>query len=306
MNVSKAGSNNGNGHRRRVLHFDYVPRRVVSLVPSLTESLFELGLGAALVGITDFCIHPAEQVSQLPHLGGVKNPRIDDILALEPDLVLANWEENTLETVESLEAAGVGVWVTMPTSVRESLDVLWKLAELFRSQAATVRLQTLELTLDWATSAASELREVRYFCPIWYGTLPDGQPWWMTFNRQTYCHDLLGLIGGRNAFADRQRCYPLAADLGLKAAEDPGERDTRYPCVSLDEIIAARPEVVLLPDEPYVFRDDHRQQMLDMLKDTPAGRRERVFLVDGTLITWAGTRLARALRDLPALLDVSG
>jgi ABC-type Fe3+-hydroxamate transport system substrate-binding protein len=306
MNNQDSNANHGNGHYHRVLHFDRPPQRVVSLVPSLTESLFELGLGEALVGVTDYCIHPAQQVAQLPHVGSVKEPRLAEIIALQPDLVLANWEENQLETVEALEAAGIGVWITMPTSVRESLDVLWKLVELFRSQAASLRMQTLELTLDWAASAAGERNSVSYFCPIWYETLPDGRPsWWMTFNRQTYCHDLLSLIGGQNIFAERKRRYPLAADLGLQAPEDAGKRDTRYPHVTLDEVIAARPELILLPDEPFIFGETHRQQYLELFADTPAARQKRILLVDGTLITWAGTRLARALRDLPALLDLA-
>ena len=100
----------------RPLQFDHAPRRVVSLVPSLTESLFELGVGDTVVGVTDYCIHPAERLAGLPRLGGPKNPDIAAIAALQPDLVLANWEENTRQAVEALER-GVPVWVTLPLSV---------------------------------------------------------------------------------------------------------------------------------------------------------------------------------------------
>jgi iron complex transport system substrate-binding protein len=269
----------------------------------MTESLFELGLGAAVVGVTDYCLHPAEAVARLPRLGGTKNPRLADILALQPDLVLANWEENTRSTVEALEAAGTAVWVTFPRTVLESLDVLWKLAELFRSQEANIRLRTLEMTLDWTISAVDERRTVRYFCPIWQEITQSGQPWWMTFNRQTYPSDLLLLIGGENVFAERERRYPLGADLGQEAAQEPGERDTRYPRVTVEEVIAAQPEAILLPDEPFAFGEQHSRQIAELLRETPAVQKNCIFSIDGSLITWHGTRLARALRDLPAVLE---
>jgi ABC-type hemin transport system substrate-binding protein len=284
------------------LNFDRAPQRVVSLVPSLTESLFDLGAGDAVVGITDYCIHPAGRLAGLPRLGGTKNPRVTDIIALQPDLVLANWEENTRPVVDALQAAGVPVWVTLPLTVRETVEMLYTLAALFRSPAAEMRVKTLELTLDWAVSAASEQRP-RFFCPIWFETSPQGQPWWMTFNRRTYCHDVLEVCGGDNVFAARARRYPLAADLGqAEELVEPG-RDTRYPRVTLDEIIAAQPEIVLLPDEPYAFTSEHVDQLRGLLAGTPAGQNERIHLVEGTLVTWAGTRLARALSELPALFQ---
>jgi ABC-type Fe3+-hydroxamate transport system substrate-binding protein len=237
----------------------------------------------------------------LPRLGGPKNPRVAEILALRPDLVLANWEENTRHTVEALQAAGVPVWVTLPLSVRETVELLHTLATLFRSPAADLRIRMLDLTLDWAINAAQMHPRVRYFCPIWHETTHTGQPWWMTFNRRTYCHDLLEVCGGENIFAGRERRYPLDADLGLSEPRPAPQRDTRYPRVSLSEIIAAQPDVVLLPDDPYQFSDDEGEQLTDWLSETPAVREGRVHRVDGSLVTWAGTRVARALQELPSL-----
>lgn len=296
MNTS--GNGNGNGYGSRLLHFDRAPQRVVSLVPSLTESLFDLGLGQAVVGITDYCIYPEQATAALPRLGGTKDPDLTRIIALQPDLVIANWEENTRQSVETLEAAGLPVWVSFPRTVRQSMDVLWKIVELFRDPLAQVRLRTLELTLDWAIDAASERPRKRYFCPIW-SEQAAGQPWWMTFNENTYCHDLLQIVGGENCFAARQRRYPLAADLGLEAPQEPAGRDVRYPRLALEEIRAAQPEVILLPNEPYGFTEADRQSLSALLADTPAVQNGCVHLVDGSLITWHGTRLARALRDLP-------
>jgi len=290
-----------NGHKR-ALHLSAPPKRVVSLVPSHTESLFDLGLGRAVVGITDFCVHPAEHLTGLPRLGGPKNPRLDEIIALNPDLVLANQEENTRQAVNTLEAAGLPVWVTFPKTVRQSLDVLWAMVGIFRDQDAAIRLQTLEKSVEWAESALTEREPRRLFCPIWQSETPQGTLWWMTMNSQTYVHDLLRLAGGNNVFAQRERRYPLEADLGLVEAEDPGERDRRYPRVSLDEILEMKPEVILLPSEPFSFTKSHRDEMGSWFRETPAVREGWIYLVDGSLLTWHGTRLARSLQELPALL----
>ncbi len=168
---------------------------------------------------------------------------------------------------------------------------------------AGIRLQTLELTLDWAVEAAAERRPVRYFCPIWYNKDETGLPWWMTFNQKTYCHDLLHLLGGQNVFAQRERRFPLLADLGLAPANPETQADNRYPRVGAEEICLARPDVILLPSEPYPFNLDDVDQFKKLLGETPAVQNESIYLLDGTLITWQGTRLAQSLRELPALLD---
>jgi len=269
--------------------------------------MFDLGLGEYLVGITDFCAFPQAGVAKLPRLGGPKTPRLEEIIALKPDLVMANQEENPKAAVESLEAAGVKVWVTFPKTLRQSMDVLWTIVGLYQSRGAAIRMETLELTLDWAEEAAKERPGWRYFCPIWQslpGEGPGEPAWWMTFNQDTYMHDLLRLMGGENVFSARTRCYPLAADLGLAEAEEAGERDTRYPCVRREEILAADPEVILLPDEPFAFDSSHRARLEELLAEAQAIKNGKVIQVEGNLLTWHGTRLARALRDLPVLLEV--
>jgi ABC-type Fe3+-hydroxamate transport system substrate-binding protein len=287
----------GNG-RKTTLQFYHPPKRVVSLVPSITESLFELGFGETVVGITDYCTHPAHELEGLPRLGGPKNPRTEEIIALQPELVLANWEENTRPAVEALEDAGIFVWVTFPKNVRQALDVLWTLVGLYNSREAAIRLEVLEMTFEWAKSAAADRQPVRYFCPIWRDTTSAGQAWWMAFNQECYTHDLLANLGGENVFGGRQRRYPLDADLGLAEAQDPGERDTRYPRVTSEEIRAANPQVIILPNEPFEFDEQHQQEIKILLPDCDA-----VNLVDGSLLTWHGTRLALALRELPALFN---
>lgn len=291
---------NGNGFKKG-LHFLEPPKRVVSLVPSMTESMFDLGFGQALVGITDYCVHPAGALGELPRLGGPKNPNLIQILDLHPDLVLANQEENTPKTVHALESAGVKVWVTFPKTVREALDILWTLTGLFHSQSAALRLEILERTLEWSQMARQDRPTISYFCPIWQETYPDQTVWWMTFNQDTYCSDMLAQMGGSNIFADRQRRYPLVADLGQADSEAAVGRDTRYPRVQLSEVIERQPEIILLPSEPFGFTEENQQQILEWMADTPAVRSGRVHRVDGSLITWHGTRLGLALDVLQPL-----
>jgi iron complex transport system substrate-binding protein len=291
---------NGNGFKKG-LHFLEPPKRVVSLVPSMTESMFDLGFGQALVGITDYCVHPEKSLSGLPRLGGPKNPNLQKILDLHPDLVLANQEENTPTTVHALESEGIKVWVTFPKKVREALDILWTLTGLFHSETAAMRLEILERTLEWAQMACQERQPFSYFCPIWQEIVPDGQTWWMTFNQDTYCNDLLAQMGGRNVFANRKRRYPLAADLGQAEPQDAPGRDTRYPRVRLQEILDSQPEIILLPSEPYAFTEFDQRQILDWMADTPAVKSGRVHRVDGSLVTWHGTRLGMALDVLQPL-----
>jgi ABC-type Fe3+-hydroxamate transport system substrate-binding protein len=283
----------------------YPPTRVVSLVPSLTESLFDLGLGASLVGITDYCVRPAKQVAALPRVGGTKNPRPADVLGLTPDLVLANWEENTRGVIGALEASGIPVWVTFPQTVTDALSVLRQVSELWQAPDALVAAETLERSVEWQRAALADEPGTRYFCPIWMDETESGETWWMTSNHETYVHDLLELMGGTNVFAHRQRRYPLEADLGRRPPEDPGERDTRYPRVSAAEIQEADPALILLPDEPYAFGAPDVTWLTEAFPELSAVRQGRVLSVDGSLLTWHGTRLARALQQLPGLLAAS-
>jgi ABC-type Fe3+-hydroxamate transport system substrate-binding protein len=268
----------------------------------MTESLFDLGFGASVVGVTDYCLHPTDGVNILLRVGGPKNPDVGAILDLKPDLVFANQEENTPQAITQLLDAGVRVWVTFPKTVEETLDTLLKLLGIYHSDAAALQWKTLQMAVDWAKTAAQDQPRVRYFCPIWQEG--EGESlWWMTFNEHTYPHDLLDLLGGENVFGERERRYPLAADLGKEEPEDAGERDTRYPRVTVEEVLKAAPELILLPDEPYAFDEAHGQKVVKLLAATPAVERGRVVLLDGSLITWHGTRLAKALQELPAILS---
>lgn len=264
-----------------------------------------MGLGARLVGRTDYCVYPAAGVAALPSIGGTKNPSVAAVLALQPDLVIANWEENRRAEVEALQAAGVPVWVTFPSTARAALNLLWALVRLCDAPHAGHTLAALERSYEIASQAADDAPRVRVFCPIWREPASDPVAWWMTGNHATYLHDLLHICGGANVFADRPRRYPLAADLdpALPAEPPHPERDTRYPRVTPAEVAALAPEVILLPSEPYPFTEADRAAF-DAWPELPAVQAGRVYLVDGAMLTWPGTHLARALAELPAVLHI--
>jgi ABC-type Fe3+-hydroxamate transport system substrate-binding protein len=125
----------------------------------------------------------------------------------------------------------------------------------------------------------------------------------MTFNQDTYASDLLFWLGGENVFAKRDRRYPMEADLGNAQPDEPAGRDTRYPRISIGEIQAANPEVILLPGEPYAFTEEHRQELMKLFPEVQAVRNGKIYLVDGSLVTWHGTRLAKAISQLRPLFD---
>jgi ABC-type Fe3+-hydroxamate transport system substrate-binding protein len=251
--------------------------RIVCLVPSLTEALFELGLGPRVVAVTDWCVHPADAVAKLPKVGGTKNPDLAAILAQRADLVIANREENRRADVERLRDAGIPVWVTYPRTVREGAELLREIAELGASPDAVARVVEPVLARVAEAEAEPVARATPVFCAVWKNP-------WMAVGRNTYANDLLRLCGGRNVFGHRE--------------------GRRYPIVKPAEIVLAAPEVILLPDEPYAFgpRDVAELGALDI----PAARSARIHLIDGTLVSWYGPRIKRGIETLRPLLAPEG
>jgi len=251
------------------------PRRIVSLVPSLTETLCALGLADALVGITVYCVEPREVVADKTRIGGEKNPDLDKIRRLEPDLVIANIEENLREHVEALRAWSIPVWVTYPRTVADGIGLITELGAVTGTEARAAEIVgEIQPLYERVRSAASRRPAVPVFYPIWRAP-------YMTINRDTYIHDMLSVCGARNVFADRV---------------------DRYPTVSLDEMAAARPAVILLPDEPFRFRRAHLADFAGYT-EVPAVRDGRIHLVDGKPFSWHGPRIAEALRTVPSLIE---
>lgn len=286
--------------RKRVLDFAAPPRRVVSLVPSDTLNVAALGCAGALVGRTDYCELPRDVVAELPSVGGTKNPRVEEVVALAPDLVLANQEENTRGDLEQLAQRGVRVYVAFPRRVADGLAHLARLARIFGVAGDAAVKDLLRRGYD-ALRAADEARArtvpLRTFCPIWMKPL-------MTVHGSTFISDMLDLCGAQNVFADRERRYPLAADLGKAPALPPekvGDRDVRYPRVTLEEVVARAPELVLLPDEPHPFSDEDAAVFRAL--DVPAARRGAVVRTSGKDLCWYGARSVEGIGRVRGLVQ---
>ncbi|WAZ20562.1 helical backbone metal receptor [Streptomyces cinnabarinus] len=233
--------------------------RVVSLVPSLTEAV-AVSVPGVLVGATDWCTHPAGL--DVTRIGGTKNPKVERILELVPDLVIANEEENRAPDLAALRAAGVEVLVT---EVREVPQALRELDRVLTACGVRTRPRWLdEAEETWSAPLAPD-RRTTAVVPIWR------RPW-MVLGRDTFAGDVLARLGVDHAYA---------------AHED------RYPRVPLEELQAAAPDVVVLPDEPYRFTADDGPEAFPGLP---------CALVSGRHLTWYGPSLAKAPEVLGAAL----
>jgi ABC-type Fe3+-hydroxamate transport system substrate-binding protein len=237
--------------------------RIVSLVPSLTETIIEFGLADALVGRTRWCTEPADVVARIEAVGGTKNPDVARIVELRPDLVLVNKEENRLEDCQAMEAAGLALHVTHPLTVADGADMI---EELGRACGAAQQGRALAGRCREALSSADVRGAgVPTFCPIWR------KPY-MTFRRTTYIGDMLARTGCDNVFGDRE---------GADFFE-----------VTTEEILAASPRLVVLPDEPFVFEPKHADELRE------AGLDAEFLHIDGKDIAWYGPRIPAALARL--------
>ncbi|MFH8707584.1 helical backbone metal receptor [Streptomyces rubrogriseus] len=233
--------------------------RVVSLVPSLTEAVART-VPSALVGATDWCTHPAGL--DVVRVGGTKNPNTDRILSLAPDLVVANEEENRAPDLDVLRAAGAEVLVT---EVRTVPQAVTELDRVLTACGARSRPRWLdEAQAAWAGPPVPE-RRATAVVPIWR------RPW-MVLGRDTFAGDVLARLGVDHLYAAHAE---------------------RYPKVPVDELRAARPDVVVLPDEPYRFTADDGPEAFPGLP---------CALVGGRHLTWYGPSLAEAPRVLAAAL----
>ena len=251
------------------------PRRIVSLVPSFTELAAALRLGRRLVGVTRFCTDPPEVVAPVRKVGGTKNPDIERIISLAPDIVLANREENREEDVAALREAGLAVYVGDIRSAAQVGEEIQRVAALLGA-VAIQQTRAIDEALDEHAHLNHVRPLVRAACLIWRNP-------YMAAGGETYIGDLLRSAGGINVF-ERHR------------------GDARYPRVTLAELAEAAPDVILLPSEPYRFGKRHRSELLAQ-HGIPAARAERIHLCDGQMITWWGVRTAPALHEIAALLD---
>lgn len=247
--------------RGREIDFPQPPKRVVSLIPSITESLFDLGLGDRVAGVSKYCIFPEAETGKKPKIGGQKNPDFDAIAALDPDLVIVNEEENKPEHIEYF-IERYRTYVTYPRKFVDAATLLDEIGVLFGVTSQTKKMA--ETIREVASNVSNKKRPVKTLYLIWRNP-------WMSINRDTFIDDLLGLFGLQNVFSDRPE---------------------RYFEVSAEEIAAAKPELILLPNEPYHFLEKHKSEFVTL--DIPAVANRNIRTVDGTYFCWYGTRSARA------------
>ena len=237
--------------------------RLVSLCPSITESLAALGAAGDLVGVTRYCIHPKEALRGVPRVGGTKNPDLAAIRAARPDLVFCNAEENRSEDIEALRR-DFTVDVSLPRRVADIPELLRHFGAL------TGRGDNAEM---WASRIEEEMRGLegrsrpsfRFVYLIWRDPF-------MTVSGDTYVSDLFRRVGGRNAF------------------EKKGAGTHDYPTVAEEEVVNEGPDLLVLPDEPYRFGEKDAAFWRDRLPAT-----SRVVLVRGDDFCWHGTRTLRGL-----------
>ena len=236
----------------RVINLEKVPKRIVSVVPSQTELLFYLGLDAEVVGITKFCIHPEHKFKTVTKIGGTKQLNIEQIKALQPDLIIANKEENERSQIEELTDI-CPVWISDIHNLDESLHMIRSVGAITdRETAAEALCDDIAAHFNKLILPVLNLR-VAYF--IW---------------RKPY------MVAGSGTFIDSmlQQCRLINVF----------ETD-RYPEINADVLAQVKPDVILLSSEPYPFRQKHIDEFKEILPQA------RVVLVDGEMFSWYGSRL---------------
>ena len=248
----------------------HAPRdaRIVSLVPSITELLFDLGAGDRVVGRTPFCIHPREGVAGVPRVGGTKTPRLDRIRALEPTHVVVNVDENRREDADALAAFVPNVVVTHPLGPRDNLALYRLMGGIFASGEATDRLcRAFEHAASALESAARGFPQRRVLYLIWRDP-------WMTVSRDTYVSRTLALVN-----------FTTIGGNG-------GGRDgRRYPELALAPELFDGVDLVLLSSEPFPFKERHAVE----IRALAGARCPAVRLFDGEMASWYGSRAIRAM-----------
>lgn len=252
-------------HLNRMVTFSYPPKRMISLCPSITETLFELDLEERIVGRTSFCIHPKEKVNGVKVIGGTKKVNKDQIDLLAPDLIIAEKEENPRELVEGL-AKKYPVFVFDVENIEDALIMIKKLGEITdQSVLASKMVQEIELKY----SNLPMVRKMKAAYIIWKDPF-------MSAGNHTFIHSVLEKIGFENVFKN-----------------DPG----RYPIFTLEDLQKESPDLVFLTSEPYPFNEKHQAEFRQIL------RYSKIMLVDGESFIWYGSRMIKSADYLTKLVE---
>lgn len=250
-----------------------VPKRIVSLVPSQTELLFDLGLNEEVVGITKFCIHPDEWFHSKTKVGGTKTIDLEKIKQLNPDLIIGNKEENEQQQMEEL-MKHYPVWMSDINTLKQAFDMITRVGMMVDKNWEAINLklkiEAAFKNLDFRNHT-SEIRNVSYF--IWRNPL-------MAAGNNTFINEMLQKCGFKNVFASDEL--------------------NRYPIISPKQLSQADPRLIFLSSEPYPFKEKHFREFQDICPDA------QIVLVDGELFSWYGSRLLHAPEYFSKLLEKLG
>ncbi len=246
-----------------------VPNRIVSFICSITESLFELGAGDRTVGRTNYCIYPKNEIESVKKIGGPKDPDLQTIIDLNPDLIIANIEENEKKDIDYLEEQGQPVYVTYPRTVQDSFELIKTLGIITGTQKKAdeyyIEAKRIMDTARDLVKTNSTPQRIVYL--IWR------KPY-MTINKDTYISNMIEFCGGKNIFKDHK---------------------LRYPEISIEDIIEVSPDMIFLSTEPYPFKQKHVDEFLEFSDRLSAVGKNKVKIVDGELFGWYGIRMIKAI-----------
>lgn len=231
------------------------PRRIVSLVPSQTELLSYLGLQENVIGITKFCVHPSHWFQSKTKIGGTKQLKIDLIRSLQPDLVIANKEENVKEQVEAIEQF-CPVWTSDVSTIAEAYQMMECIGQLTGTEE---KVSILIQEIKKGFSAHMVNRKIKAAYLIWQNP-------YMTIGGDTFINDMLQVAGFENVFSHQ----------------------TRYPAITIDNLKETGCEVILLSSEPYPFKEKHVHELQQCLPHV------KIILANGELFSWYGSRMQYA------------
>jgi ABC-type Fe3+-hydroxamate transport system substrate-binding protein len=242
------------------------PTRIISLVPSQTELLYDLGLRDEVIGITKFCIHPDEWFRRKQRVGGTKNLKIDLIKSLNPDLILANKEENLKEEIEILQN-DFNVYVSDISTINEALQMIEDIGKLVHCQQKSIEIVN-GIKAEMMTQSRLEKKDkIDALYLIWQNP-------YMVAGNDTFIHDMMLEAGFNNLV-----------------------KQNRYPMMTLEEIKSINPTVIMLSSEPFPFADKHIIEWQMQLPNT------KIILVDGELFSWYGSRMLKSFQYFRGLYE---
>ncbi len=240
----------------RTIELKHNPKRIISLVPSQTELLSDLGLDEEVIGITKFCVHPDHWFKTKTRVGGTKQLHLDKIKELQPDLIIANKEENVREQIEEL-LKDFPVWISDVNNLNDALEMIASIGEIIN------KISRAKEIVNQIKKGLLQPQTTNYKLQTCYLIWKDP---YMTIGGDTFINDMLQRCGFQNIFEDQKR----------------------YPQISLEQLQAANCQLLLLSSEPYPFKQKHIDELQPLLPHT------KIILADGEMFSWYGSRLIKA------------